>query len=321
MRDSYGRKIDYLRLSVTDRCNLRCFYCMPPEGIQVKPSSQILSYEELTLITKVAAKCRLKKVRLTGGEPLVRKDIEKLASYIISIPGIKGISLTTNGYLLEERAKQLKEAGIGRVNISIDTLNPEHYKHLTRGGDLKRVLRGVDAALEAKLTPVKINVVALREFKDGFEDFVNLIYEKPVHVRFIEYMPIGKNSELSENSFISIDEIKEIILKSGRMLIEGEPPSGWGPAKYYTMAGALGTIGFIAAESTHFCDACNRLRITASGKLKTCLFDSSDIDIKPIIRGENAEEKLEQVFIAAMDAKPKVRSHRRSQEIMSKIGG
>jgi cyclic pyranopterin phosphate synthase len=293
---------------------------MPPEGIPSRTHNEILTYEELTLIGRVAVKCGLRKVRLTGGEPLVRKDITKLASSLISIPGLKGISITTNGYLLKEMAGDLKKAGAGRVNISIDTLNAEKFKWLTRGGDINVVLEGLDAALEAGLTPVKINVVALREMKDTFKDFVDLIYEKPVHVRFIEYMPIGRSGTLGRQSYIPSDEIRAEIEKLGS-LTEVESPGGWGPAKYFSMKGAIGTIGFIGAQSTHFCAACNRLRITSTGKLKACLFSASDIDILPVIRSDNAEKHLEELFLTAMKNKPEFRPGEKSEESMSKIGG
>lgn len=320
MRDSYGRKIDYLRLSITDRCNFRCLYCMPPEGVPVRPQEEILTYEELTLIGRVAVKSGLRKIRLTGGEPLVRKDVTKLASFLTGIPGLKGISLTTNGYLLKEMAYDLKKSGVGRVNVSIDTLDPEKFKWLTRGGDVKRVLAGLDAALDVGLTPVKVNVVALREMKESFSDFVKLIYDKPVHVRFIEYMPIGRDGVLNRKSYISSEEIRAQIEKKGKLL-KVDSPGGWGPAKYYSMDGAFGTIGFIGAESTHFCAACNRMRVTATGRLRACLFAAGDIDMLPVIRGENAEENLEKLFLSAMKDKPEERPIKHSHDSMSRIGG
>lgn len=319
MQDSFGRQVDYLRLSITDRCNLRCLYCMPEKGVAARPSSEILTYEEILKIMAVAGKHGLSKIRLTGGEPLVRKGVVEFCKKLMAVPGIKGLSITTNALALAEMAQPLKDAGVGRVNISLDTMDSEKFKWLTRGGDVKQVLAGLDKAIEVGLTPVKLNVVALREMKDGFKDFVKLIMEKPVHVRFIEYMPVGKSDTLSRNSYISADEIKEELSVFGK--IEPiESPGGWGPARYFKVAGAVGTLGFIGAESTHFCGLCNRMRLTSDGRLKPCLFSPATLDIKSVLRGDKPED-LEKVFLQALSSKPKSRPRHQEHDYMSKIGG
>lgn len=319
MQDSYGRQVDYLRLSITDRCNLRCLYCMPEKGVAARPSQEILTYEEILKIIAVAGKHGLSKIRLTGGEPLVRKGVVEFCEKLMQVPGIKGLSITTNGLALAEMAESLKKVGVGRVNISLDTLDSEKFKWITRGGNVKDVLKGLDKSIEVGLIPVKLNVVALRELKDGFSDFVKLIMEKPVHVRFIEYMPVGKSDTLSRNSYISSDEIKQELSVFGE-IVPIESPGGWGPARYFKVEGAVGTLGFIGAESTHFCGLCNRMRLTADGRLKPCLFSPATVDIKSVLRGDKPEN-LEKVFLSALNSKPKSRPRYQEQDYMSKIGG
>ena len=320
MKDGYARNIDYLRLSVTDRCNLRCQYCMPPEGVVPKRPDEILSYEELALIGKVAINCGLTKIRLTGGEPLVRKDLTSLVRYLASNPELTDLALTTNGTQLREHARPLREAGLRRVNISIDTLDVEQYRWLTRGGNVAKVLDGVEAALEAGLRPVKINVVALRPLAKGFVEIAKLIHDHYVHVRFIEHMPVGKGSFTRIESYISTAEIMAELSQLGK-LEPGGGPTGWGPARYYSIKGAKGTVGFISPESGHFCGTCNRLRVTADGHLKSCLFMSQGVDLKPYLRGEKPESALLEVFKLALVKKPKERPGRTTEGQMSQIGG
>lgn len=320
-KDSFHRKIDYLRISVTDRCNLRCVYCMPPEGIKLLSHDEILSYEEIILICKAAVKAGLTRIRITGGEPLVRKDLPELISEIAAIEGIKDLSLTTNGIYLKELAKPLYSAGLRRVNISLDTLDPQKYAKITRGGDISRVLEGIDEALEVGFDPVKINTVAIKGVvEDELDRFKELVYAKPVHVRFIEKMDLsGSNS----HGFYSCREIMDRFART----VEIEPtegPKGAGPAKYIKLRGAKGTIGFIGLYSEHFCDTCNRLRLTADGRLRTCLFAGEEFDLKTFVRNGASEEEIVDFIEKALKRKPenfKEALKSRGRRVMRRIGG
>lgn len=319
--DNHDRKIDYLRISITDRCNLRCVYCMPPEGIKWKAHEEVLSYEEIILFARAAVGVGISRIRLTGGEPLVRKDVVNLINSLCKIPGLKDLSLTTNAVLLKDYASALARAGLKRVNISIDSLDQELYKRLTRGGDLKMAMRGMKTALAVGFDPVKINAVILREVNDDFRPFVDLIREFPVHVRFIEHMPFNK--EIDPKTFISSKEMEERIEKLGK-LEEAKPPVGAGPAKYFYMRDALGTIGFISPISRHFCLACNRLRLTADGRLKVCLFSEEEIDIRTLLRKSPRQEEIKQFIINVLRTKPKQRESLAALKLkrgMSQIGG
>jgi cyclic pyranopterin phosphate synthase len=298
--DTYRRTIDYLRISVTDRCNLRCVYCMPLEGIRLLPHEEMLTYEELTFVARAAVAAGLSKIRLTGGEPLVRKDIADLVREIASIEGLRDLGLTTNGILLAEQARDLYDAGLRRINVSLDTLDPERFRQITRGGEVARVLVGIDAALEVGFDPVKINVVALRETVDTeLETFMKLVYEKPVHVRFIEQMDLRGARPAS----FSCQELKDRL--AGLVtLADDEGPRGNGPARYVKPAGALGTIGFICLYTDHFCDRCNRLRLTADGKLRTCLFAGKEIDLKSFVRSGASFDELVSFIQASLALKP-----------------
>lgn len=322
LTDSYNRKIDYLRLSVTDRCNLRCLYCMPPQGVKAKCHEEILSYEEIEFIVKCAIKIGISKIRLTGGEPLVRKDLIKLVKSLSQASGLNDISLTTNGLLLADYAVSLAEAGLKRVNISIDSLDPEIYRRLTRGGDLARALDGLEAALEAGLTPVKINVVPIKGINDNLKPFVDLIYKYPIHVRFIEYMPIGEGNFWSQEMYIPGIKIKEQLLALGE-LKRAPSPIGAGPAIYYQFPGALGTLGLITPISRHFCPSCNRLRITADGKLRLCLFSNDEINLLEVIRRGATVKQVCQLIKSALKRKPLRHNilEKNGNRTMSQIGG
>lgn len=318
--DSFNRKIDYLRISVTDRCNLRCFYCMPEEGIQAKPHSEILAYEEIETFARAAVKAGIAKIRLTGGEPLVRKDILKLVAMLASIPGLDDLSMTTNALLLGEYAADLKAAGLKRLNISLDSLDPEVYQRLTRKGDVDRALAGMKKALEAGLTPVKINTVLIRGVSDDPEDFIKLIYDYPVHVRFIEFMPIG---EWDAVNFISINEFRAGLGRFGKA-IEVEGPAGAGPARYVSFKGAKGTFGFISPISRHFCGECNRLRLTPDGKLRVCLFSDQEFDIRPKLKQAQSEEEIVEFIKDVANSKPekhRADENERLARLMCQIGG
>lgn len=317
--DGFKRRIDYLRLSITDRCNLRCKYCMPEEGVEMRPHGEILSYEELEIFTKAAVGAGISKVRVTGGEPLVRKDIVDLITMLASLSDLDDVSLTTNGVLLEEHADELKKAGLSRVNISIDSLDPEVYRSLTRRGSLERALSGMRAALEAGLEPVKVNAVLMSGVNDDPGEFVRLTYDYPVHVRFIERMPIGEASAETKG-FISVEELKGKLAAYGSFE-EASGPFGAGPATYVKFNGALGTVGFISPISRHFCGQCNRLRLTPDGKLRVCLFSNEEIDVRPAIW--DGPEAVKAVIKEALRRKP--REHGEElvavKRLMHQIGG
>lgn len=302
--DSFDRPINYLRLSVTDRCNLRCLYCMPPEGIGWLPHGDILRYEEILIIARAAAELGISKVRLTGGEPLVRADLNKLVSMIAGVRGIDDISLTTNGMLLARHARELKDAGLRRVNVSLDSLDPGNFRRITRYGELDEVLRGIEAAHAAGLEPIKINMVAMRGVNDQeILDFARKTLDDGWHVRFIEFMPVGERQDEAERRFIPIAEIMERLKPLGR--IEPHRLAGNGPAKYYRLPGASGTIGFIGPVSEHFCFQCNRLRLTAEGKLRPCLLSDEEIDLREPIRRGASVEAIQHLIGRAIAAKPK----------------
>ncbi|MCL6478959.1 MAG: GTP 3',8-cyclase MoaA [Peptococcaceae bacterium] len=326
MQDTYHREINYLRVSVTDRCNLRCVYCMPPEGVRLIPHDQILRNEEIVRLVEAATLVGIKKIRLTGGEPLVRKGLVELVAAVGAIPGIDDIALTTNGLLLPEMGKELKKAGLRRVNISLDTLDPALFRFITRNGELKQAWKGVEAALELGLHPVKINTVVMRGVNSHeISDLAALTRNYPLHVRFIELMPVGTSDSWALDSHVPTPEVREIIETSLGELESIHKPVGNGPAKYYRLSGAPGTIGFISAVSDHFCRRCNRLRLTAEGMIRPCLYNGREIDIKtPLRRGaENAE--LAGLFVQAVRQKPDYHhihgGWHDKKRVMSQIGG
>ncbi len=303
MKDSHNRQIDYMRISVTDRCNLRCFYCMPEEGICKMDHRDVLRYEEIMEIVCQGTKLGISKIRLTGGEPLVRPDIQDLIKGIRGIKGITDISLTTNGILLSQMAGGLKEAGLDRVNISLDSLSAVRYRHITRAGDIDRVFQGISACMENNLKPVKINVVIMKGINDDeVEEFAKLTKILPVGVRFIELMPVGHASQWFNDRFISTDEV----MKRLPGLMPEDKVRGSGPAVNYKIPGAIGTVGFIGALSHNFCESCNRIRLTADGKIKPCLHSDIEVDLMPALRQGKGE--LIDVLGRAIGLKP--RKHR-----------
>lgn len=296
MNPPAGQVVDYLRLSVTDRCNYRCVYCMPPEGIPFIPHEDILSYEDMAFFVRAAAELGVSKVRLTGGEPLVRKGLPDLVRLLRAIPDIKGISLTTNGVLLPRFADSLKSAGLDRVNISLDTLDPRRYRRLTRGGSLEAVLEGVQAALFASLDPVKLNVVMMPDLLPELPAFVAMTRDRPLHVRFIEWMPLGGCGPRPSGDMLTKAQVKAALEALGTQglgaLRAVESPAGWGPAHYYRFPGHQGTVGFIGSVSDHFCGECNRLRLTADGRLKNCLFSDHEVDVKNAVQTRDRAEVM-----------------------------
>jgi cyclic pyranopterin phosphate synthase len=324
-KDAYNRTIDYLRISVTDRCNLRCTYCMPEQGIAQKPHDAMLTLEEIAHFVRVAADAGFKHIRLTGGEPLVRLGIVDLVRAIHETPGIESIAMTTNGLLLPRYAAELKAAGLDRVNISLDTLDAQQYRQITRLGEVADAEAGIQAALASGLTPVKVNVVAIRSLHQDFQALTGLSQNAPIHVRFIEFMAVGDTEgthsagthwELDDT--IPSDELRQMI---AGLEPTQENPDGWGPARYYRLPGAQGTVGFISANSNHFCKECNRVRLTADGLLRPCLFSDSEFDVRtPLRHGSDADVRA--VLDEALRQKPDEHHDRvGTQRQMFQIGG
>jgi cyclic pyranopterin phosphate synthase len=326
MLDTFNRHINYLRISVTDRCNLRCIYCMPTEGVSLIGHDDILRYEEILRVARCAAQKGITKIRITGGEPLVRKGIIDLIADLGRIPGIDDLSITTNGVLLEACAQALYQSGMRRINISLDTLDPEKYRTITRGGDINAVFAGISKARQAGFTPIKINVVAMRNVNDDEAvEFARLTMDRPVHIRFIEFMPVAGQTMWEEAQFISSEELQERIRAIGT-LIPLDADQKAGPAKMFQLEGAQGKLGFITALSSHFCATCNRLRLTADGKLRTCLFSDHEIDLKPLLRGGCSDDELSSVIEQAIQSKPQRHeiheaSFKKCSRTMSAIGG
>ena len=333
VKDSHGRTIDYLRISLTDRCNFRCIYCMPEEGVQSLAHEDILRIEEIEEAVRVAAGMGIRSIRLTGGEPLVRLGVVDLVRAIAHTPGIENVSMTTNGVLLPKMAADLKEAGLSRVNISLDTLDPAQFRQITRRGELQQTLDGIDAALAAGFNPVKINAVAVRSLDQDYLAFAKLSLDRPLHVRFIEYMPVGESSGTDgcgwgKQDVVPSEELRAII--DERAVEEGlgrlrpaakHRPSGWGPASYYEFEGAQGTVGFISPLSRHFCSECNRLRLSADGRLRPCLFSDEEYDVKTAL-ATGREEDVRRVIAQAIGAKPDEHHDKVGTERgMSQIGG
>lgn len=300
--DGQGRKHDYLRISVTDRCNLRCIYCMGNDGIEQTSHDQILSYEDILKVVSAAAELGISKIRITGGEPLVRKDLVDLIKMIAAVPGIKDLAMTTNGTLLPRYVEALKKAGLNRVNISLDTLNADKYHKITRCGKFEDVIKGIDASLHYDLNPVKLNTVLMKGINDDeVLAFLNLAMEKPLHIRFIEYMQIGDHDQGYSNHYLPLSFVEKTAKKAGLPLKPVPLPGGAGPAESYSIPGAKGTIGLIHPISKHFCDSCNRLRLTSEGSLKACLYWQDEKPVRPAI---NDKKKLQALIKNVLNGKP-----------------
>lgn len=306
MRDSYGRNIDYLRISITDRCNLRCLYCMP-QGTQKVDMSEILTLEEMLLIAKAAAATGIRHIKVTGGEPLVRKGCCQFIRALKNVPGIETVTLTTNGILLEEHLQELVNAGIDAINISMDTRDKSLYQKITGGGDVSFVLSALEKVTQTGI-PVKINVVSLdwtdieKEYGEqiiqtGWKEMVEIARDNPVDVRFIELMPLGAGKRLKP---LNHQELLEQMRAMYPQMQKDTAVHGFGPATYYQIPGFQGSIGFISALHEKFCDSCNRIRLTAQGALKTCLCYEAGVNLKEIIRSEGEEEKRYERLVAAL---------------------
>jgi cyclic pyranopterin phosphate synthase len=322
LSDSFQRPINYLRVSVTDRCNLRCIYCMPAGGIQHLPRNEVLRYEEIQAVAQEAASLGINKLRLTGGEPLVRAELTRLVQMLSHIAGIDDIALTTNGVLLRQYAVSLRKAGLKRVNVSLDTLKRERYRRYTRRDRLGDVLDGMAAAREAGLEPVKVNMVVMRGVNDDeVLDFARLTIEEGWHVRFIELMPFANGESLQS---VPTKEIDRRLRSIGKL----EPclsSQGNGPAKYFRFPGARGTVGFISPISEHFCFNCNRLRLTADGKLRPCLLSDEEVDLKAALRRKASPMEIKGLIQQAVAKKPE--RHHLSEglqptgRVMCQVGG
>lgn len=318
MKDRYGRDINYLRISVTDRCNLRCVYCMPEKGIAKQEHASILRNEEILDIVAAAGELGISKIRITGGEPLVRRGISKLCRAIIETPGISELGITTNGQLLPMMALELKDAGVTRVNISIDTLDAQKYSQITRGGDLYTTIKGIQSAKAAGLTPIKLNTVLINGFNDmEIADFARMARDEDLEVRFIELMPIGEGIELWEKSYLPNSAVLEAVPELVPLKDDFS-----GVAMLYSFPGGGGRVGLINPVSSHFCTGCNKLRLTSDGKLKPCLHSAHEISVRGLT-GEN----LICAIVDAVNSKPPMHGGLSSQtpssagRHMNRIGG
>ena len=322
MEDTFGRKLSYIRVSVTDKCNLRCRYCMPEEGVPHKLHEDILRYEMMERVLAQCAALGISRIRLTGGEPLVRKGIIGFIERLNKIPGIEEINLTTNGVLLGQYAHDLKQAGIKNINISLDTLDADKFAYITRGGDLKTVLDGIHKAYAEGFEKIKLNAVLMRGFNtDELPDFLELIRDKALYLRFIELMPIGEAGN-EKDQYISAEEA----MRSLPPLKEAHSEKGTGPARYYTIDGYKGYLGFINPVSNCFCGDCNRIRLTADGKLMPCLHSNLEVDLKPFLDPPD-DEAIRQAILKTAMLKPqrheleKPEDKSKNERYMFQVGG
>ncbi|WP_167628172.1 GTP 3',8-cyclase MoaA [Listeria valentina] len=331
LTDRFGRVHDYIRISVTDRCNLRCVYCMPEEGLKFLPHDEVLQKDEIIDFMKVMVQFGIKKVRITGGEPLLRTDIVEIIRGISAIPEIEDIAVTTNAMYLAKKAEALKEAGLTRINVSLDSLHEDRFREITRGGRLQKVIDGLKKAEEVGLFPIKLNVVLIKgQNDDEILDFLEFTKDKDINIRFIEYMPIGHAGNSWKKKYLSLETIFEKCKEQG---LEYEPIDtikGNGPSENYRLKGAKGSFGLIHPVSSHFCDNCNRLRLTADGYIKACLYWDEELNIRPYIQKD--PEELIRLVKQSIDNKPEnhemalklqdeATSHKPTWRRMSQIGG
>jgi len=302
MQDQFGRSINYLRISVTDKCNFRCLYCMPREGLQWLPKSEILSYEEIAGIVSQLADEGISRIRITGGEPTIRPNLERLISMLKAIPGIDDIALSTNGVKLPDFASQYRDAGLDRVNISADSLRPERIAAIARRDLGFDPVASALAAERAGLSPVKLNVVVMRGINDDeIEDFARLTLERSWHIRFIELMPVGSMREITWDHVVPSDEILARIEALGELRAADSPERSNGPATYFRLAGAIGSVGVITPMTHTYCASCNRVRLTADGRLRTCLFGDHEVSLRDALR---SGKPVGDAYRAALREKP-----------------
>jgi cyclic pyranopterin phosphate synthase len=316
--DTYDRRLNYLRLSITDRCNLRCLYCVPDGRLPKLTHDDVLTYEELLHLVKIGTEMGITKVRVTGGEPLVRKGVYTFLQSLSAMPGLEDLSLTTNGVLLAPNLEKLRQAGIRRFNLSLDTLSPSRYREITGYDCFDRVWAGLEKALQMGFSPIKINVVALQGInEDELIDMGRLTLKYPFHVRFIEYMPIG-NARMDPQTNLLTPDIKKRLASLGELHPVGHQTND-GPAQRYRLAGAPGELGFISSVSHHFCDRCNRLRLTANGQLRVCLLSDQQTDLRTPLRSGASDEELAGLIREAV--RHKKAHHRLAHATAPKVTG
>ncbi len=327
MMDNFERTITYMRISITDRCNLRCTYCMPAWGFEWMNREDLLTYDEINRLVRVAARRGLYKVRVTGGEPLVRDGVVDCVAGLAAIEGIKEIALTTNAVLLKKYAEPLKKAGLQRVNISLDSLDPKKFEEVTRGHVFWKVWEGLEEAERVGFNPVKINVVLQKDVNDmEAVDFAKMTLDKPYHIRFIEYMPVSDYEDW-KSKYVPIATIKERITKELGELQPIVRSESAGPAKNFRLEGAKGVVGFITAISdNHFCEKCNRVRLTADGRIRPCLFSAIEVDFREALRDGSSDEGLADLFDQVLGIKPQAHelekfSEEKMLKAMVNIGG
>lgn len=312
LMDKFGREHDYLRISVTDKCNLRCVYCMPDEGMTFEPDDKLLTFDEIVEVVRVLAGFGVRKLRLTGGEPMVRKDLEQLVAGLNAIEGIEDIALTTNGMFFAPKAELFRQAGLTRINISLDSLRADRFSMITRGGDIRKVMDSLEAAERVGFDPIKINVVLMKGVNDDeIADFLSLTFTRNLHVRFIEYMPIGHDDDGWRAKYLPLSTVHDRCSEMGWTTQSSNTVYGNGPAKSFRLDGAVGTFGLIHPVSDHFCEKCNRLRLTADGNIKPCLYWSDEFNVRRYIGDDQA---LADLFFRALDVKPQ--NHEMAQALL-----
>ncbi|VAW50168.1 Cyclic pyranopterin phosphate synthase (MoaA) [hydrothermal vent metagenome] len=321
--DPFGRRIEYVRLSLTDKCNMRCFYCMPKGFKDFEQAENWLTFDEIERVIKAFTELGVARVRLTGGEPLVRKNIAALSQRLTALPGLDDLSLSSNASLLDKQAHDLKQAGISRINVSLDSLKPERFKKIT-GGDLQAALNGLMAAKAAGFSPIKINMVAMKGINDDeFEDMVNFCLQHDFTLRFIETMPMGATGEDATDHYLDLQTVKQQLAKSFDF-IPGVMPGG-GPAKYVQVKNTDLRIGFITPISQHFCESCNRVRLSTDGTLYLCLGQNDKIELRPLLRQGISDNELKNILIKAITLKPEKHEFKNKPEqivrLMSMTGG
>lgn len=303
--DRFGRRIDYLRISLTDRCNLRCVYCMPATGMHFAPKDELLTDEELLRAIRLTAELGFRKFRLTGGEPTIRPNLTELIAAIKALPGAEELAMTTNGMLLAKQAARLASAGLDRVNVSIDTLDPDRFRRITRGGDIRKVFEGIAAAEAHGLTPVKLNAVVVRGFNDHeVADLAGLTLDHPWQVRFIEIMPLDGVFDVANERLVPSAESRALIQARWGALTPEPHDNPADPARPYRLPGARGTVGFISSVTENFCAGCNRMRLTAEGKLRLCLLRPDELDLRPLLRGGASDEAIRAAIREGVWRKP-----------------
>ncbi|MFT5302126.1 MAG: cyclic pyranopterin phosphate synthase [Mariniblastus sp.] len=324
--DSFGRTHTSIRIGVTDRCNIRCFYCMP-ETVKFMPQADVLTFEEIHRLVQVLAKCGVDRIRLTGGEPLVRAQIWKLITMLRSVEGIREIALTTNGLLLADQAEQLRSAGLDRLNVSLDTIDPDRFKQITRRKGLDKVLAGIEAAQAAGFSKIRINAVSIVGISETeIVPLARFSREKDLQLRFIEFMPLDGDEAWQTQQVLSGAKVRQIITEGIGPLVPGKRPNASQPAIDYSYSDGKGSVGFINSVTEPFCGACDRMRVTAEGKFRNCLFSSVEWDVRDALRGDASDEEIEAIVRQCVKAKKSGHGtddgqFHRPEKAMYQIGG